>query len=48
MVHIVEQGKKAGFQHFLLFLPCFQKVSFSGLFKTPDCVVKSLECLEFW
>ena len=28
--NIVEKGENAGFQHFLLFPQCFQKVSFSG------------------
>ena len=28
--NIVEKGKNAGYQHFLLFLQCFQKHSVSG------------------
>ena len=31
--NIVRKGEKAGYQHFLLFLQCFQKPSFSGLLK---------------
>ena len=30
---IVEKGENAGYQHFLLFPQCFQKVSFSGSLK---------------
>ena len=30
---IVEKGENAGYQHFLLFLQCFQKASFSGSLK---------------
>ena len=37
--NIVENGENAGYQHFLLFPQCFQKVSFSGSLKSPDCVV---------
>ena len=29
---IVGTGENAGYQHFLFFLPCSHKVSFSGLF----------------
>ena len=29
----VGKGKNAGYQHFLLFLQCFQKASFLGSFK---------------
>ena len=31
--NIVEKGENAGYQHFLLFLQCFQKASFPGLSK---------------
>ena len=31
--NFVEKGENAGDQHFLLFPSCFQKSSFSGLFK---------------
>ena len=31
--NIVGKGENAGYQHFLLFLQCFQKLSFSGLLK---------------
>ena len=31
--NIVGKGENAGYQHFLLFLQCFQKVSFTGLLK---------------
>ena len=31
--NIVGKGENAGYQHFLLFLQCFQKVSFSGSLK---------------
>ena len=39
--NILEKGENAGDQHFLLFPECFQKASFSGVFKSWDCVVKS-------
>ena len=39
--NIVEKEENAGYQHFLLFLQCFQKASFMGLFKSWDCMVKS-------
>ena len=29
--NIVGEGENAGYQHFLLFLQCFQKASFSGM-----------------
>ena len=29
--NIVGKGENAGYQHFLLFLQCFQKASFAGL-----------------
>ena len=29
--NIVGKGENAGYQHFLLFPPCFQKATFSGL-----------------
>ena len=31
--NIAGKGEKAGYQHFLLFPPCFQKTSFKGLLK---------------
>ena len=31
--NIVGKGENAGYQHFLLFLQCFQKASSSGWFK---------------
>ena len=31
--NIVGMGENAGYQHFLLFPQCFQKISFSGLLK---------------
>ena len=31
--NIVGKGENAGYQHFLLFLQCFQKASFSGSLK---------------
>ena len=31
--NIVGKGENAGYQHFLLFLQCYQKLSFSGLKK---------------
>ena len=33
--NIFGKGENAGHQHFLLFPKCFQKASFSGLFKVP-------------
>ena len=38
--NIVGKGENAGFQHFLLFLQCFQKACFKGVVKSRDCVVK--------
>ena len=32
--NIVGKGENAGYQHFLLFLQCFQKASFVGLLKS--------------
>ena len=40
--NMVGKGENAGFQHFLLFPQCFQKASFLGVVKNPDCVVKGL------
>ena len=41
LVNIVEKGGNAGYQHFLLFLKCFQKASFLGVcIKTGDCIVQ--------
>ena len=31
--NLVRKGENAGYQHFLLFPQCFQKLSFSGLVK---------------
>ena len=31
--NIVGKGENAGYEHFLLFLQCFQKASFPGLLK---------------
>ena len=36
----VGKGENAGYQHFLLLSQCFQKLSFSGVVKSQDCVVK--------
>ena len=36
--NIVEKGENAGYQHFLLFPQCFQKLFLSGLLRQ-DCVV---------
>ena len=48
--HVVEnnagKGENAAYQHFLHFLQCFQKASFSGVVKSWDYVVKS-SC-SFW
>ena len=38
--NIVRKGENAGYQHFLLFPQCFQKVSLRVI-KSRDCVVKS-------
>ena len=35
--NIVGKGENAGYQHFLLFLHCFQKVSFFGSLKSGFC-----------
>ena len=35
------KGENAGYRHFLLFPPCFQRSSLFGLFKPRNCVVKS-------
>ena len=35
---IVEKGENGGYQHFLLFLECFQELSFSKSFKVRLCV----------
>ena len=39
--NIVGKGENAGYQHFLLFPQCFQKLIFSRGVKNRDCVVKS-------
>ena len=31
--NIVGKGENAGYQHFLLFLQCFEKASFPGVFQ---------------
>ena len=36
----IRRGENAGNQHFLLFLQCFQKASYSGVVKTLDWVVR--------
>ena len=41
--NIVGKGENAGYQHFLLFPQCFQKLSLSGSLKSQDCVVKVLK-----
>ena len=38
--NIMGKGENAGYQHFLLFTWCFQKLCFRVV-KTLDCVVKS-------
>ena len=40
IIKIVGKGENAGYQHFLLFSLCFQKVSFSGSLKV-GIVLKS-------
>ena len=39
--NIVGKGENAGYQHFLLFPQCFQKVFFLRVVKSRDCAVKS-------
>ena len=39
--NIVGKGEIAGYQHFLLFPPCFQEASLFRVVKSWDCVVKS-------
>ena len=39
----VVKGENAGYQHFLNSPQCFQKVSFLGVVKSRDCVVKRVE-----
>ena len=41
MENIVGKGENAGYQNFLLFPQCFQKVTFSGSLKVRDCAVQS-------
>ena len=36
--NIVEKGENAGYQHFLLFPQCFQKLSFQEMLKVGICV----------
>ena len=47
--NIVGKAENAGYQHFLLFPQCFQKLSFSESLKGRDCVVKSKQfaCANF-
>ena len=35
--NIVGKGENAGYQHFLLFPPCFQKFFFQGCYKLASC-----------
>ena len=37
IVYVLGKGENAGYKHFLLFLQCFQKVSFLGLLKVGLC-----------
>ena len=37
----VRKGENTGYQHFLLFPQCFQKLYFLGVVKSQDCAVKS-------
>ena len=39
--NIEGKGENAGYQHFLLFPQCFQKLSFFKVVKSRDCVVRS-------
>ena len=39
--NIVGKGENAGYQHFLHFPQCFQKVPFIGVIKSLDCMVKN-------
>ena len=39
--NIVVKGENAGYQHFLLFLQCFQGLFYTRLIKVGFCVVKS-------
>ena len=39
--NIVGKGENAGYQHFLLFPQCFQKVSCFKVVKSRDCAVKN-------
>ena len=41
ILDIVGKGENAGYQHFLVFRECFQKVSFVKVIKSRDCVVQS-------
>ena len=38
--NIVKEGENAGQQHFYLFSQCFQKLSFYGVVKIRDCLIK--------
>ena len=38
--NIAGKGQNAGYQHFLLFPQCFQKLSLSGSLKVWDCVLR--------
>ena len=39
-VNLWEKEKNAGYQHFLLFLQCFQSAFCNKVIKTQDCKVK--------
>ena len=39
--NIVGKGENAGYQHFLLCRQCLQKVFYSRVVRSRDCVVKS-------
>ena len=39
--NIVGKGYNAGYQHFILFPQCFQKVFFLRVVESQDCVIKS-------
>ena len=39
--NIVGKGENAGYQHFLLFLQCFQKSFLLGVLKSQNCAVDS-------
>ena len=39
---IMGKGENTAYQHFLLFIGCFQKFSFLTVTKTTDCIAKEL------